>query len=160
MCTAASCCWRRARIFRPTAIPSPDRRECRGKLAHLRIVDRYPGARIILAHGGGFLPYASHRFVELAHVFRPDAANPADMLTSFQRFYFDTPLSSGPAALQSLQAFAGSGHILFGSDFPYTPAGIAASFSVKLDAYDGLTADEHRAISHGNVWALFPHLTA
>jgi 6-methylsalicylate decarboxylase len=122
------------------------------------IVDRYPGARIILAHAGGFLPYASHRFAELARVFRPDAASPADILASFQRFYFDTALSSGPAAMPSLKAFAGSGRILFGSDFPYAPAGVAASFTIKLDAYDDLTADEHRAISHGNAWTLFPRL--
>jgi predicted TIM-barrel fold metal-dependent hydrolase len=43
------------------------------------IVDRYPRVRIILAHGGGFVPYASHRFAELARVFRPDAAKPADV---------------------------------------------------------------------------------
>jgi len=122
------------------------------------IVDRYPGARVILAHAGGFLPYASHRFAELARVFRSDAANPADILASFQRFYFDTALSSGPAALPTLKAFAGSGRILFGSDFPYVSAGIAASFTAKLDAYDDLTADEHRAISHGNAWTLFPRL--
>jgi aminocarboxymuconate-semialdehyde decarboxylase len=122
------------------------------------VVDRYRGARIILAHAGGFLPYASHRFAELARVFRPDAANPAEILASFQRFYFDTALSSGPAALPSLKAFAGSGRILFGSDFPYAPAGIGASFTAKLDAYDGLTADEHGAISHRNAWTLFPRL--
>jgi aminocarboxymuconate-semialdehyde decarboxylase len=91
-------------------------------------------------------------------VFRPDAANPAEILASFQRFYFDTALSSGPAALPSLKAFAGSGRILFGSDFPYAPAGIGASFTAKLDAYDGLTADEHGAVSHGNSRTLFPRL--
>ena len=122
------------------------------------IVDRYPGARIILAHAGGFLPYASHRFAELARVFRPAAAKPADILATFQRFYFDTALSSGPAALPSLKAFAGSGHMVFGSDFPYAPAGIGASFTAKLNADNGLTADEHRAINHGNACALFPRL--
>ena len=122
------------------------------------IVDRYPGARIILAHAGGFLPYASHRFAELARVFRPAAAKPADILAAFQRFYFDTALSSGPAALPSLKAFAGSGHMVFGSDFPYAPAGIGASFTAKLDADNSLTADEHRAINHGNACALFPRL--
>jgi len=122
------------------------------------IVDRYPGARIILAHAGGFLPYASHRFAELARVFRPAAAKPADILATFQRFYFDTALSSGPAALPSLKAFAGSGHMVFGSDFPYAPAGIGASFTAKLDADNGLTADEHRAINHGNACTLFPRL--
>ena len=122
------------------------------------IVDRYPGARIILAHAGGFLPYASHRFAELARVFRPAAAKPAEILAAFQRFYFDTALSSGPAALPSLKAFAGSGHMVFGSDFPYAPAGIGASFTAKLDAGNGLTADEHRAINHGNACTLFPRL--
>jgi predicted TIM-barrel fold metal-dependent hydrolase len=122
------------------------------------IVDRYPGVRIILAHAGGFLPYASRRFAELARVFRPDTANPGALLASFQRFYFDTALSSGPAALLSLKAFAGSGRILFGSDFPYAPAGIDASFTAELDANDGLTANDHRAISHSTAWTLFPRL--
>ena len=122
------------------------------------IVDRYPGASIILSHAGGFVPYASHRFAELAHVFRPDAKNPADILKSFQRFYFDTALSSGPAALPSLKAFAQQDRILFGTDYPFAPADVAASFTGKLDAYDGLTADEHSAISHRNAGILFPRL--
>jgi hypothetical protein len=90
---------------------------------------RYPGARIILAHAGGFLPYASHRFAELARVFRPDALKPADILASFKRFYFDTALSSGPRLCRACRAFAGHGRILFGSDFPYAPVGVAASFT-------------------------------
>jgi 6-methylsalicylate decarboxylase len=31
-------------------------------------LDRYPGARIILAHASGFVPYASFRFAELARL--------------------------------------------------------------------------------------------
>jgi predicted TIM-barrel fold metal-dependent hydrolase len=122
------------------------------------IVDRYAGARIILSHAGGFVPYASHRFAELAHVFRLDAADPADILKSFQRFYFDTALSSGPAALPSLMAFAQEDRILFGTDYPFAPGGVAASFTGKLDAYDRLTADEHRAINLSNAGILFPRL--
>lgn len=123
------------------------------------IVDRYPGVRIILSHAGGFVPYASHRFAELAHVFRTDAADPADVLKSFQRFYFDTALSSGPSALPSLMAFAQEDRILFGTDYPFAPADVAASFTGKLDAYDGLTADERSAISNRNAGILFPRLT-
>jgi 6-methylsalicylate decarboxylase len=123
------------------------------------IVDRYPNVRIILSHAGGFLPYAALRFAELAHVFRPEAATPDDIIARFQRFYFDTALLSGPA-LPTLKAFAESGHILFGSDFPYAPASVAASFTARLDADDVLTADEHRAVSHRNAWILFPRLAA
>jgi predicted TIM-barrel fold metal-dependent hydrolase len=120
------------------------------------VVDRHPRVRIILAHAGGFVPYASHRFAELAHVFRPDAAKPADILASFRRFYFDTALSSSPAALPSLEAFAGNNRVLFGTDFPFAPADVAADFTAMLDAYNELTAEQHRAISHGNAWTLFP----
>ena len=122
------------------------------------IVNRYSGVRIILAHAGGFVPYASHRFAELARVFRPDAAKPDDILVSFRRFYFDTALSSSPAALPTLKAFAEHSRILFGTDFPFAPAEIVASFTTQLDAYEGLTPDEHRMISHGNAWTLFPRL--
>jgi predicted TIM-barrel fold metal-dependent hydrolase len=122
------------------------------------VVDRYSRVRIILAHAGGFVPYASHRFAELARVFRTDAAKPADILASFQRFYFDTALSSSPAALPSLKAFAENSHILFGTDFPFAPAEIAAYFTANLDSYEGLTGDEHAAISHDNAWTLFPRL--
>jgi len=122
------------------------------------IVDRYAGARILLAHAGSFVPYASYRFAELARVFRPDAAKLVYILASFRRLYFDNALSSSAAALPSPKSFAENGRILFGTDFPYAPADIAASFTAKLDAYDGLTADEHAAINHGNALTLFPRL--
>jgi hypothetical protein len=40
------------------------------------VVDRYPGLRMILSHAGGFLPYGSLRFAELARVFNPAAPSP------------------------------------------------------------------------------------
>jgi predicted TIM-barrel fold metal-dependent hydrolase len=79
-------------------------------------------------------------------------------LKFFQRFYFDTALSSGPAALPSLTAFAGAGQVLYGSDFPYAPARIGASFTSKLDAYAGLSEVQHAAINHDNALNLFPRL--
>jgi 6-methylsalicylate decarboxylase len=122
------------------------------------IVDRYPGAHIILSHAGGFLPYGSLRFAELARVFNPGAASPDAILASFRRFYFDTALSSG-AALPTLKAFASPGHILFGTDFPYDH-GVSAAFTAALDTSDSLTADDQTAISHHNAQALFPRLAS
>jgi predicted TIM-barrel fold metal-dependent hydrolase len=80
------------------------------------VTARYKQVCIILSHAGGFLPYASLRFSELAAAVRVDAPSPEDILKEFQRFYFDTALSSGPAALPSLQVFTAPGHILYGSD--------------------------------------------
>jgi 6-methylsalicylate decarboxylase len=118
-------------------------------------VDRHPRARVILAHAGGFLPYASMRFAELTRVFRPDSPDPEQLMASLKRFYFDTALSSGPA-LPSLQAFAPNGHTLFGSDFPYAPADVAAPFTATIDT--DLTAADQAAINHTNARELFPRL--
>jgi 6-methylsalicylate decarboxylase len=122
------------------------------------VLDRYPRVRIILSHAGGFLPYASLRFAELARVFQPGAPSPDAILASLRRFYFDTALSSGPA-LPTLKAFAGPGHILFGTDSPYDH-GVSAAFTATLDADDSLTADDQAAISYRNAQALFPRLAA
>lgn len=122
------------------------------------VVDRYPHVRIILSHAGGFLPYASHRIAQLARHFQPDALTPADILARFQRFYFDTALSAGPAALPTLKAFAGTGRILFGSDYPYVPANLAGTFTAQLDQYGDLTTAERQAINCSNAWDLFPRL--
>jgi 6-methylsalicylate decarboxylase len=121
------------------------------------VVERYPAARIILAHAGGFVPYAALRFAELTPHFRPEVANPKKTLALLQHFYFDTALASGPA-MPTLKSFAGPGRILFGSDFPYAPANIAAAFTSALDADPTLTPDDLEAINHRNASVLFPRL--
>ena len=121
------------------------------------VLDRYPRTRIILSHGGGFLPYASHRFAELFSSINPGATSSASLLNTFQRFYFDTALTSSPAALPTLTAFAPPDRILYGSDFPYAAADVGASFTTKLDDYS-LTEGMRSAINHRNARGLFPRL--
>ncbi|AUH49615.1 amidohydrolase [Chromobacterium sp. ATCC 53434] len=119
---------------------------------------RHPDINVILSHAGGFLPYASHRFAELAPGVRDDIPSSEELLRLFQRFYFDTALSSSPATLPGLTAFAGIGHILYGSDYPYAPASVGASFTAKLDACAELSPAAHAAINHRNALPLFPRL--
>jgi 6-methylsalicylate decarboxylase len=119
------------------------------------VLERYPRLRVILAHAGGFLPYAAHRFARLAAAVRPQGPSPESLLASFKQFYFDTALSSGSEAIHSLRSFAGAGRILFGSDFPYAPAAVGAAFTSLLDASDTLSAEEKAAINHGNAQRVF-----
>lgn len=122
------------------------------------VVGRYPNVRVILSHAGGFLPFASHRFAELTAALHPDGPGPEEILTLFQRFHFDTALSSGPAALPSLLAFAGEGNVLYGSDFPYAPAQVGAAFTRKLDDFAAISEGTHARINRANALALFPRL--
>lgn len=124
------------------------------------VLDRLTRTKIILSHAGGFLPYASHRFAELLSALHPQGKTVEEYIDRFKRFYFDTALSSGPAALPSLLAFARPGHVLYGSDFPYAPASVGASFTDKLDRYDGYAGGELSAINRGSAAPLFPRLSA
>lgn len=83
--------------------------------------------------------------------------SPLDVLDDFASFYFDTALSSSPAALPTLLAFAKPGHVLFGSDWPFAPRPAAAYFAGCLDNYP-LSAQQREGIDRVNVLALFPRL--
>lgn len=122
------------------------------------VTARYPRLKIILSHAGGFLPYASHRFAELTSALEPEKFTVDGILAEFRRFYFDTALSSGPAALPTLQSFADPEHILYGSDFPYAPASVGESFTAKLDAYSGFDENDRLAINRNNALKLFDRL--
>ena len=126
-------------------------------LVNNRIPHRYPKLRIILAHGGGFLPYAAYRIANLSKVVHPDV-DPGQMLGDFSSFYFDTTLASSPTALPSLLAFARPERLLFGSDWPYCGDRTVGVFTDDLDAYPGLGPAQHAAINRTNAEALFPRL--
>ena len=121
------------------------------------VVARSPRVKIILSHAGGFLPYAAHRFAELAPTARPNAPPVPQLIESFRSFYFDTALSSGTASLLALQNFARPGHTLYGSDFPYAPASVGASFTAKLDRFD-FPRDVRAAINIGGARQIFARL--
>ncbi len=120
------------------------------------IVRTYPKIRFVLSHAGGFVPYASHRLA--VTIAGETGRSFLDVLDDFRAFYFDTALSSSPAALPTLLAFARPGHVLFGSDWPFAPATAGQYFAIGLD-----TALDHAAlaaVNRTNAEALFPRLTA
>lgn len=103
------------------------------------IRQRYPDITFILSHAGGFVPYASYR---MAMAITADTGrDPFAVLEELSDFYFDTALSSSPAALPSLLAFAKPGHITFGSDFPFAPSFVGKMFSDNLESFPGIDAD-------------------
>ena len=116
---------------------------------------RYPNIRFILSHAGGFVPYASHRMA--LSIFGDTGASLTDNLDDFASFYFDTALSSSPAALPSLLAFAQPGHVTFGSDFPFAPLPASQLFAGELENHP-LDAATRAGVDRDNALALFPRL--
>ncbi|WP_020639566.1 amidohydrolase family protein [Amycolatopsis balhimycina] len=115
-----------------------------------RTLDRFPRIRWILAHAGGFLPYAASRVRLLgARFFGVDAATFDDYLG---RFWYDTALSA-PSALPSLVAGVGVTQVLFGTDWSAAPAGVVSSCTQALDAE--LTDEARELVNRGNALRLF-----
>ncbi|MGW0581641.1 amidohydrolase family protein [Streptomyces sp. NPDC002920] len=117
---------------------------------------RYPRIKMILPHAGGFLPYAAHRFAVAARLH--PGSTPEGVLSELRRFYFDTAISAGPAALPSLLAFAAPGHVLYGSDFPMLPEEWATGFDSGLDDYPHWEPGQLHAVNRGNAELLVPRL--
>ena len=113
-------------------------------------LDRYPDIAFILAHGGGFLPYAASRVESLSAAFY--GIERRRVTGSLRRFYYDTALTA-PSGLPSLLGTVPPERILFGTDWCAAPADAVAAGARGLDA----AAPAIRArIARDNALDLFP----
>lgn len=121
-------------------------------LARHGVLNRYPSIRFVLAHAGGFLPFAAGRLSLSAS----SSINPVEGLRRLRRFYFDTALSGTPYALPTLLKFAKRGHVTYGSDFPYAPtvASVASAGYQTLSRLGGRGVSVSRSAAE----TLFPRL--
>ncbi len=115
------------------------------------VLDRFPGLKIVAAHGGGYLPTAIGRS-DHAWRTRPDSHSCADLPSSYlSRIWFDS-LTHSPGGLRALVAAAGSDRVVVGSDYPFD---MGAEDPVDRVRDAGLDDDTVQAILSGNVADLF-----
>ena len=107
------------------------------------LLERRPGLAVLIAHGGGYLPFHPGR-MDHGWAVRPElgGARPSDLL---RRLYFDS-LVYEPALLETLVSRVGSDRVLLGSDFPFD-MGVADPVGHVLAA--DLTDDQREAIMGG-----------
>jgi aminocarboxymuconate-semialdehyde decarboxylase len=85
-------------------------------------LDRFPGLKLIAAHGGGYLASYAERSNHACMV-GPKGCNPDVKLKKapteyLKQIYFDSLVFS-PEAIRHLAAQVGAGQIVLGSDYPY-----------------------------------------
>ncbi len=123
-------------------------------LSHLifaGVLDRFPGLRIVAAHGGGYLPFYPGR-ADHAHRVRADSRGCAERPSAYlRRLWFDSVVYE-PGLLGHLIGNVGADRVVLGTDYPFDmgqddPVGV-------LDAVDGLSAAERAAVAGGNSAAL------
>ncbi len=79
----------------------------------------------------------------------------APMLAYLQRSYYDTAIAANQQAWGALCEIAPSGHVLFGTDYPYQDADGAEETITGVDAFPALAPAERAAINASNAHAVF-----
>jgi aminocarboxymuconate-semialdehyde decarboxylase len=118
------------------------------------LFEEHPGIKLVLLHGGGYLPFYCSRADHTWEV-RPETRvhipdrPPSDYM---KLLYYDTMVFQ-PLYLRHLVEVVGGDRVMLGTDFPFDmgetdPVGL-------IDSTDGLSEDEREAIKGGNAATLF-----
>lgn len=107
-----------------------------------RVMTRYSGIRFVVPHCGSFLPYMLQRFAGVSGILASmGMMETVDAQAEFAKLYFDIAGDPEPVALDMLRMVADESHIVYGSDFPHSPAKVICAKKRHFDAnekYDGL----------------------
>lgn len=121
-------------------------------------LDRYPNLTFILPHGGGFLPYIATRLELFGGHLTPEI-EPGRVRDYLHRFYFDTAGPMSPSSTPTLLATVDPSRILFGTDWPPTPAHVIADIAAPaLDNDPAISDEQLHGINRGNAMRLMPAL--
>lgn len=115
------------------------------------VFDRFPALRLVLVHGGAFLPYQVGRFDRDAKGGGGSRRLPSDIARSL---YYDTVLMSA-ASVRFLLDYAGPRQVLIGSDFGAAPAertGVPLTAAVREASTDHAVV---QAVLAGNATRIF-----
>ena len=122
---------------------------------------------MILAHAGGFVPYAAYRlllpklqranFVKRISIGLNQEQELNIELGVFRMFYYDTALSASPTVFPSLLSLVGPDHITYGSDWPFAPTAAVNLFINELERYQ-LSNEQRYGINRGTAETLFKRL--
>src|SRR5580704_14311103 len=128
-----------------------------GSIIMSGVLDRFPGLRLLLSHGGGGVPYLIGRF-DCMHG-RMDKAGQGNVAKAppsayLKRFFYDTILHD-PETLHWLASRVSVARLVLGSDYSFPPADRDPVATVRRA---GFTPAEKRAILGENALSLFPAL--
>ena len=114
-------------------------------------MERHPGLRVLLAHGGGTILLLRGR-LRHAHSFQPQARSKLQESpeASLQRFFYDTVVHDA-GLLRALVETVGAERVLCGSDHPFDMGDLRPADTIRAA---GLIAEDEAAVLGGNATKL------
>ena len=119
---------------------------------------RCPDVRIIVAHGGGTVPFLAQRISMLEG--HRHAKGVTDVIPTLRALYYEIASTTAGYALRSLQELAHPTHILWGSDLPFVYGGRLQEEVDHWEEYDGFDAAARLGVEQLNALRLFPRFTS
>ncbi|MEN6566299.1 MAG: amidohydrolase family protein [Veillonellales bacterium] len=118
---------------------------------------RFPDVKIIVPHAGAFLALLADRMQVGLQVLNK-GEDSIDVYAALRRLYYDAAGVCLPRQLAALLPLVETDHLLYGSDYPYTPTGGCIYLADALDKTNVITNEQRRAIYWDNAIKLFPRL--
>ena len=87
-------------------------------LVYEGVMDKFPKLKIVVAHGGGFLPYYAGRQDYAARTKRDGGNLKGDFSSYIRKFYYETVVFNSDM-LEFLSTKTSNRHILMGTDYPF-----------------------------------------
>jgi predicted TIM-barrel fold metal-dependent hydrolase len=115
---------------------------------------RCPDIRVIVAHGGGAVPYLAQRISMLEG--HRGAKHVTDVIAALRALYYEIASTTAAYALRSMQELVGSMRILWGSDLPFVYGERLEAEVAHWEEYAGFDAAARAAVERYNALRLFP----
>ena len=115
---------------------------------------RCPDIRLIVAHGGGAVPFLTQRISMLEG--HRHAKGVTDVIPTLRSLYYEIASTTAGYALRSLQELADPTHILWGSDLPFVYGERLEEEVDHWKAYDGFDDAARLGVEQLNALRLFP----
>src|SRR5271155_1665115 len=112
------------------------------------VLDRFPQLKLLITHGGGFVPFQLRRFNETNKTMAPDSKNKLDLVEYGKNFFFDLDIHS-PHMRRAIVEEVGVDQMLYGDNF-----GGADSHEGDLTEGMGLSEEDREKIRSGNTLKL------
>ena len=117
---------------------------------------RCPGIRLIVAHGGGAVPFLAQRISMLEG--HRHAKEVTHVIPTLASLYYEIASTTAGYALRSLQELVEPTHILWGSDLPFVYGDRLQGEVAHWEEYDGFDSAARCAVEQFNALRLFPRL--
>jgi predicted TIM-barrel fold metal-dependent hydrolase len=156
-------CWEQSALGRPRPMVEYtfDTARTVTDLLMAGVLTRHPDMRVIVPHCGGAIPVLADRINEFMQLFVPSRETPPlDAVQQLRTLYYDIAGTAFPRQVPALLKLIDPDHLLFGSDYCWTPAPLADAHIAAIDAAEppaeGAT---WRSLTTVNAKRLFSHST-